>query len=257
MLERISPRMMSAHRRGGVIQGCLIALGVLLLLAIIGGVIVAMNWRSWTASGMRTAVTEAVQKSTLPPAEQAEVIAVVDQFADDFKDGSVTASQFFDVLTGFSESPMVPAMIVSGMQSEYVDKSTLTPEEKADGNKQLSRFVHGVYDKSIPQTKIDDVAAPISAPAGATNAVKIHTNNVNIELKDPEDVTPEELKAFLANAKAAADEANVPDQMFQIDWSNELQKVIDEALGRTPTEAATPPDETTPDTTTPPPGGNP
>lgn len=246
MLERISPRMMSAHRRGGVIQGCLIALGVLLLLAIIGGVIVAMNWRSWTASGMRAAVTEAMQKSTLPPAEQAEVIAVVDQFAGDFKDGTVTTAQFFDVLKGFSESPMVPAMIVSGMQNEYVEKSTLTPEEKADGNKQLSRFVHGIYDQTIPQTKIDDVIAPISPPAGTPGAVSVHTNNINIELKDPKDVTPEELKAFLANAKAAADEANVPDQVFEIDWSSELQKVIDQATGRTPavpagTDDAAPP----------------
>lgn len=34
MLERISLRTTTLQRRGGVIQGCLIALGVLLLLAI-------------------------------------------------------------------------------------------------------------------------------------------------------------------------------------------------------------------------------
>ncbi|MBK7404014.1 MAG: hypothetical protein IPJ41_05145 [Phycisphaerales bacterium] len=224
------------RRRGGIVAGCLIALGVVVVLLVIGGIIVAMNWRNWTGRGLHAIAQKSIAQSSLPIEEQNQVMAVIDNFTAEFEAGKVSAGQFGEVFKQFGESPIVPAMIVAGIQTEYIDKSTLTDEEKAEGSKDLSRFVHGVRNGQISQTKIDDVTQPIAAPLGSNSKFAIHSNNVNIELKKPEDVTPEELKEFLGNAKAEADKAGVADEKFIIDWSDELQKVIDKALGRIPAD---------------------
>ena len=243
MVRGLSPASIRGNRRGGVIAGCLIALGVLLVILVIVGIIVAVNWRSWTSRGLHSLVQTGVSSSAMPAEEQSEVMAVVDKFTAQFEAGDVSARQFGNVFKELAESPIIPAMIVMSVEADYITKSTLGDEEKATGSKDLSRFVRGVYDGSISQTKIDDVTEPIHAAMGASNKIAVHSGNVNIELKRPEDVTPEELRQFLANAKAEADKAGVPDERFEIDWSDELQKVIDRATGRAPTQPEPPAEE--------------
>lgn len=236
--------------RGSVLTGCLVALGVLVLLLVIGGVIVAMNWRSWTARGMHSVVEAGLSGSTLPVAEQDEIMAVVDGFTAEFKAGAVSASQFGQVFKELAESPILPSIVVAGVNADYIVDSELSDEEKAAGAKDLSRFVQGIYTGDISQTKIDDVTEPIHAPLGSSSKVAIHAGNVNVELKQSEDVTTAELQQFLANAKAEADKAGVADELFEIDWSVELQAVIDRALGRAPVLPEPPaeePDAGTPD----------
>lgn len=233
-------------RRGGVVAGCLVALAVVLILLVIGGVFVAMNWRTWTSKGMHALVEEAVSESALPLEEQREVMAVADTFIAEFETGNVSMAQFGRVVEELSKSPMIPAMVMMGVDESYIAKSALPEEEKAEGSKDVSRFVWGVYDGVISQTKIDDVAQPISAPPGDQDAVVIQTDRVNLRLKKPENVTNEELRAFLANANAAADEAGVPDEQFTIDWSAELQGAIDRAMGRPPAPPPAPPVMTEP-----------
>jgi hypothetical protein len=219
-------------RRGGVLAGCLIAAAVVAILLVIGAVFVAMNWRSWTSQALHGAVNAAVSESALPAQEQQEVMAVVEEFTAEFEAGDVSAAQFGEVLKQVSESPIMPAMVVMGVEKSYIETSSLSPEEKAEGTKHLSRFVRGVREGTISQTKIDDVTEPIHAPLGSQNKLSIHAGNINVELKQPEDVKPEELTQFLANAKAEADAAGIPDEKFEIDWSEELRGAIDRALGR-------------------------
>ncbi len=64
--------------------------------------------------------------------------------------------------------------------------------------------------------------------------MRINANNLNLELKMPEDVTPEELQAFLANCKSQADDAGVAPERYEIDMAAEFSAAIDRALGRAP-----------------------
>lgn len=225
------------HRRGDILAGCLVVAAIIAVIVVVGGVIVAMNARAWIGDAGSAAVREAVNKSTLPEAEKTEVLAVIDQFTAEFKAGDVSYAQAAQVAEQLAESPIMPALVVMGVEDQYIGKSTLSEEEKAEGGKQLSRFVRGLFEGTVSRTKIDDVAEPISAAPDARNKVSIHASNINLELKAPEDVTTEELNAFLANAKAEADAAGVPDERFEIDWSDEIQAAIDRGLGRAPAEA--------------------
>jgi len=235
------------HRRGGVLAGCLIALAIVGVLVVGVGIYAAMNWRTWASNGVNTIVEKGIEQSSLPDSEKQEVLAVVNSFTSEFEAGDVSVEDFFKVLEQLGQSPVMPAMVVMGIEESYITKSELTDEEKADGAKQLSRFVRGLSEDKISQTKIDDVTEPIHAPMGASDKVAIHTGNINVELKSPNSVTPDELRAFLANAKAEADAAEIPDEKVEIDWSDELQLAIDRALGRAPqapeAEADDAPDE--------------
>lgn len=239
------------HRRGGVLAGCLIALAVVGVLVVGAGIYAAMNWRTWASDLVDTVVEKGIEQSSLPDSEKQEVLAVVNSFTSEFEAGDVSVDDFFKVLEQLGQSPVMPAMIVMGIEESYISKSELTDEEKADGSKHLSRFVRGVAEGTISQTKIDDVTEPIHAPLDATDKVAIHAGNFNVDLKNPSSVTADELRAFLANAKAEADAAGVPDEKIQVDWSDELQLAIDRALGRAPQlpEADDAPDESADEST--------
>jgi hypothetical protein len=96
--------------------------------------------------------------------------------------------------------------------------------------------VRGLFAGDISKTKIDDVTEPMhyDPAAGGKAPMQINANNLNIQLKHPDDVTTEELQAFLANCKEAADGAGVPPERYEVDMAGEFSAAIDRALGRAP-----------------------
>ena len=181
-----------SRRRGGVLAGCLIALAIVGVIVVGVGIYAAMNWRTWASDLANTIVEKGVEQSSLPEAEKLEVMGVVNTFTGEFEAGDVSVEDFFKVLEQLGESPVMPAMIVMGVEKSYITDSELTDEEKADGSKQLGRFVRGVAAGTISQTKIDDVTQPIHAQMSDSDKVSIHTGNLNVDLKNPENVTSQE-----------------------------------------------------------------
>lgn len=235
-----------AGRRGGVMAGCLIALGVVVLLVVIAGVVVAMNWRSWTASAMDSGFTAIIDQAELAPADAEAMKGEVASLMQDFRDKKVTLEDLGKVMESVVESPVLAAASIMVVDKSYIGASELTAEEKAEGSTQLSRFVRGLFAGDISKTKIDDVTEPMhyDPAAGGKPPMQINANNINIQLKHPDDVTTEELQAFLANCKAAADQAGVPPERYEVDMAAEFSAAIDRALGRAP--ALPEPDTTTP-----------
>lgn len=222
--------------RGSVLQGCLVALGVLVLLLVIGGVVVALNWRGWTAGLMEQGITAAIDQADVSPEDSAAMKAEVASLMQDFKDKKVSVEDLAHVVEEVVQSPVMTAASVMFVDKSYVQSSSLTPEEKAEGTTQISRFMRGLFSEEISRTKIDDVTQPLHYQPGTDKRppVQINANNLNIQLKNPDDVTPEQLKEFLANCKSAADEAELPPERYQVDMAGEFSAAIDRALGRTP-----------------------
>lgn len=221
-------RLWGGSRRGGVLQGCLIVLGIVLLLAIAAGVVVAMNWRTWSADGLAVGVRKAVEETTLPEDQKLGITRQVDALAQDFKDGKVTLEQMARVFEQIAESPLLPLGAVLVAEEAYIKPSAMTPEQKAEAGLHISRFARGVAEKRIEREKIDVVLAPIS---------KRGAQQGDYELQEPQNVSVPELELMVAEAKKFADEANIPLERFQVDIAAELSKAIDQALGRTPAPA--------------------
>lgn len=232
------------ERRGGLAVGCLITLGVLFVLIAIAVVFVAMKWRGWAASMAQTATREVLRTSSLPDDQKQAITAEIDALAKDFEDGKVSLGEMQQVFQEVAESPLLPLAGVQVAKEKYIDTSTMTSEEKASAERSLQRFARGIHEGKITpaEEQITDAIKPI---------VRLKPGN-QWELK--ENPTRQEIDQFIANAKAKADEAQIPDEPFAIDFAAEIKKIIAEARGA-PTPAAPAPVPAPAPAPAPPPGG--
>ncbi len=222
-------------RRGKVLIGCLVALVLVVLLIVGGGVYVAMSWRGWTASFAEKIATEAIQSSDLPEGEKGEVLVEIKRLTDGFRSGDVTFAQLEQIGKDIAEGPLIPAAIVGGFEAMYLAPSGLSDEEKQAGGLALSRVAQAVSADKIEADPLANIFDPIQTVSSTGSGVHINHPEFNLHLKDPDDCTDDELREVIANAQAAADEAGMPNERLEIDASEELRAVIDRVLnGETP-----------------------
>jgi hypothetical protein len=211
---------LASFRRGGIPRGCLIALAVTLAIFIAVIVWVAMSWRGWAAGAMKAVAVNAVDTSTLSPEQKQAINTRIEQVVADWKDKKITTDQLGDILKAVAESPVMPLAMVGLADQQYVVPSTLPEEEKQAGRRSLQRFARGMFEKTIPKSAAEQQLDLISTKDAAGNR------------KMKQTLTPEELRTFLASAKAHADAAKVPDEPYTIDYAKEINKAIDSVLAR-------------------------
>lgn len=219
-LRRLAPRQ-SITRRGGILQGCLIVLAIIVVIVGVGLFWVYMNWRSWTASAMVEVTKAALVEFDLPQDQQQAIVAEIDRVAQDFKDKKISPQDLIRIMEQIAESPLLPIAGVIAAEKQYIEPAAMPQEEKADAVRSLQRLARGVHEKTIPKEAIEDVIKPIV------------TINPGGGWKFKQQATLEEVRQFIENAKSRADAANVPDEPYTIDIATELRKAIDRGLGRT------------------------
>lgn len=206
----------------GCLKGCLIAFIILVIIGLLGAWWVSRNWRGMLSGIASSAFNQAIDESQLPEAEKQEVKAEIERVTKGFTDGTITDQQMGQIMDGLLQSPLLPTVMVKGIESQYFDKSGLSAEEKAEGSVALQRFTNGMLTQKIGGAALDKVLAPIGdkQPDG--------------EWKLREKVTDDELRQFIAAAKAEADAAGIPEEVPPFDPSEELKKIIDAALNSAP-----------------------
>ncbi|WP_254507199.1 hypothetical protein [Anatilimnocola floriformis] len=210
--------------KSGCLWGCLIAglIGLLLLIvACVGGAYyVTTQAKQLVVSGVRFVVVQGIEQSELTAEDKKQVIAEVDRLVDAYRKGEINEKDAENILNELQESPLIPLFVCFGIEKQYLDKSGLSAEEKADARKQLQRLVRGGMDKKIDQEDLDELLAPLQqdGPKG--------------EKQIKPTLTDEEIKTFIAGAKELADEAEVPDEEFKIDIGDEVKKIVDRGLAK-------------------------
>jgi hypothetical protein len=227
---------MRARRRGGALKGCLIVLAVVALLAVVAGVVVWRNWRGWAATGFQQVSDQMVASMPVSDAERAEVKPIMDGVVDEFRQGTLTTAEMGQVMEGLQNSPLLAVLGAGLVTQQYVEPSSMADEQKAEARLEIGRLARGLQDGSITEAKLADVTTPIQGTGGP----EFSLGTVRIALKAPSTATAEELADLTARAKAAADEAGVPAEAYEVDASAELEKLLQSAIGRVPRKAATP-----------------
>jgi hypothetical protein len=212
----------------GCMRSCLTGcLWIGIVLIIVGGIlafVVYKNWRKWAANIGSDAIKQSLEASDLPAAEKAEIGVEVDRLAAAFREEKISLEQAAEIVRQIAESPLATSLIVSVVDTKYLASSGLSDEEKEAGRKTLRRFARGVIDNKIPEADRDTTLQHMA----------VKKADGNWELK--ERVTDDELRAFLAAAQANSDAAQIVEEPEVIDPSDELRRIVDEALG-----AAAPP----------------
>ena len=220
-LETLEPLESTPQQSSGcrnLALGCGCAAGCLLLVAVGIGVWVSMNWKNWVADIGKQVAADAVAKSSLPEVDKARIRNRINQLADDFKAGKVSTEQLGKVMEQIAQSPLLPLGLVMAADEKYVKPSGLTDEDKDAGRRTLQRLARGVFEKSIPDNDKQEVMKLVMEPQpGGGERLK-------------ERLTDDELKAFLEKAKEKADAAAVPDEPFEVNIADEIEKAIDNVL---------------------------
>lgn len=199
--------------------GCLIILSVLFILIVFAGWWVANNWRGWVADVGTQFVNQSIDESGLAEREKDEVKVQVKRVADALRENRISgeqANKFVDLL---SKSPLMPMLVVVGIDKQYIAKSGLSEDEKREGRVSLERFTRGMIDKKIDNQGFDAVMSHVADrdPDGD-------------DWKMRQKVSDADLRAALTEAKARADAANIPAEAEAVDPSDEFKRIIDEAL---------------------------
>ncbi len=142
----------------------LFGLGGLVVAALccgIGGYFAVKNAKNWAVDLARNFAVEAIKESDLTEEDQQQVIEQVDRVVAAYKAGEIDEEKLKKILTEVQTSPLLPLAVVYGMEKQYLDKSGLTDEEKADARKQLQRMIRGVMEKKIAESQVDALMVPL------------------------------------------------------------------------------------------------
>jgi hypothetical protein len=198
--------------------GCLVVCVVLFVLAVLIGFWISRNWRDWTAGLATEGIRQGMSESKLPPQEQQEIMVQVDRVATAFRENTISNDQLGVLVKRLVESPLMSLMGASIIEQQYLAKSGLSDEEKAADSQILQRFIRGAIDEKINEAGIDAAM------------VHVADRDANQQWQLRQKLTDGELRAFFAEAKKQADAAAIPEQPAEIDPSEEIRKIIDEAL---------------------------
>lgn len=205
-------------RRGSALKGCLIAAGIVIVLIATAGIIIGLNWKKWTVSMMQAGIKTQIAATSLPQDQKDRIIAKVEAVSNDWRDGKIDTQQLGRVIDTLGQGPFVPLALVYAADAKYVKVSKLSEDEKAAAKLALDRFARGVIEKTIPSDETKRLMTYVEV-SGTTNH----------QLKNV--LTEEELRKFIAAAKAKADEAKVPEEPYTANLADELDKAINQALG--------------------------
>ena len=82
----------------------------------------------------------------------------------------------------------------------------------------MQRFARGAFEEKISKHELKELMKLIS------------TTSADGQQQIKQQLTDAELNAFLEKAKGTADAAEVPDEPFEVNIADELEKAIDQAL---------------------------
>ena len=202
----------------GCLKGCLIVGVIGLIVAAIGIYWISQNWRGVLAD-FGTGIVEAViEESELPDQEKSEIMEQFNRIAGAFREGELSGEQLALVIEQVAESPLLPSIVVQGINRKYFANSGLTEEEKEAGRTALNRFVRGMIDEKISEDSFEQ----------AMSKIAVKQADEQWEFKDS--VTDEELRELIQFLKEKADAAEIPEVIDEVDPSDEMKRIIDSAL---------------------------
>jgi hypothetical protein len=208
------------------LSGCAIAAigcGVIILLGLIAAGIAA--W--WVSENIRevgtdiavSAMKEGLKELEVPDDQRQRMHARIDEIGEQFKQGNLELEQVGEIFKRISEGPLLPAGISLFVKRVYIRDSGLDEEEKAAAHLAIQRYSRGVIDKSISDATQQSVLDLIS------------TKDLQGNRQFKQQLTDDELREFIEAARKAADDAGVATEVPEINFADEFDKAIDEALG--------------------------
>lgn len=212
-----SPNTQNRGCRNAAI-GCGVAAVLMAIVGIVITVIIVLNWRTFVSNFTVDLAMQVVDQSEIPQDGKERIRKRLTALAEDFQAGRLSKEQIGAIIEKVVESPLIVIALVKSAETQYVKPSGLDADEKAAAHRTLERFGRGLFEQKIAPQQQDEVMQHVMRDEGEDRK------------KIKQKMTDDEVRAFLAKAKEAADDAQVPDEPFDIDIADEFEKAIDAVL---------------------------
>ena len=209
----------------------LVFVGLMFLggVLLVGGIwYVTANVDRWLVGFGREAIVAMIQESEIPAQEKTEVIEQIDRVVTAYKERKINQDDLNRVLTELQESPALMVVSLYGIDEDYLVDSGLSEAEIVQGRRVFQRVIRGVYEK-----KIDEDAFYAALPEERDIAEGDQKNGAVVRpasTTSPEEISTDDLREAIAKLKVMADNAQIPDEPFQLDIGDEFKKAVDKAL---------------------------
>lgn len=212
------------------LPGCLIGCGIVFIIFAVvisvGSYFLYTRGPALVAEIARTSINEALEQvDELPEEERKLIQKQVDRVADAFKNGDITVEEFGNAVEKIAQSPVIGSVALLVLESQYIDESGLSDEEKEQASRTVQRIWRGVIEEKIDPDQLKPIFEIISD--------KTKESNNEYEWSFKETLTDEELRSFLDELKTLADEAEIPDEDFEFSIGEEIKQIVDDLLDGT------------------------
>ncbi len=199
--------------------GGLLLVGFIFMGAI--GWYITRNAKSFAADMSVVATERILQESGMPKPQREQVVVRVRRIADGFKSGEVTINdleKFGEKLA--EDKAIIAAGLLYFIDSQVLNNSDLDEEQRERAGRALQRVARGVVDDRIELESLKDLVDEFLDPPGPDGDRQLKKN-----------LTSEEVEAIITTATELADEAEVPDEPFEIDIVEHIDTIIDDVMG--------------------------
>ena len=196
--------------------GCGVVCVVGFIGAGVGVMWLASNAREFGAGLAAQAFKAALAKVEIPAEQREKLLRRIDDAAQKFADNEMTFDQVEKLFEALAKGPIMLAALPLAAEKNYLEKSGLSDDEKSAAHVTIKRLVYGTLHELIPRDTVVSVLETLTT----------ENNDGSRELH--ENVSDQQLQAFLDAAKTAADDAEVPDDVPDVNFADEVEKVFDE-----------------------------
>lgn len=207
---------MSTGSKVGI--GCGIAALLFVILLVVGFFYVKSKAREFGADIASSMMKSGLEEFDIPAEQLTRINTRIDSIAQRFKDGEMDLDQVGAIFEEIGESPLLSAGMALFFQRSYLNESGLSDNEKATAEIAVQRFTRGVIDKKIPEKTSQEIIDSIS----------VKDEDGRRELR--KNLTDDELRTFVEAITTAADEAGIPEEVLEINFADEFDKAVDQAM---------------------------
>jgi hypothetical protein len=223
-VETVSAELIEPTRPRGTkacLIGCLVVFGIFLCLC--GGVAWFLHAnigriRAFAADTAREAIVSGIRESNLDEQEKEAVVVQVDRLVERYKSGDITLEQLGRVMEELAQSPLMGVLVMVSVDAQYIQPSGLSADEKEQAQRTMQRVLRGFLEEKIRQEELEE----------AMDFVMDRREDGSRDMKDS--VSDDDLRAFLSQLKERADAAEIPDEPFEVDISEEFGQAVERAL---------------------------
>ena len=208
--------------QSGMATALLVTIISIFVVFVAAGVYAVKNRQIWIAHGITAAMNAVINKSGIPAEEKSQVTEIIYQINQDYQAGQITTAELGLIFESVAQSPALIIGLVAQFEHSYVMPSGLSSAEKLTAHTELNRLARGLSGDTIGWEHVEAILAGIS----------LRGEDGTYHLKDPQEVSDEEIREVLLAVKLAADKAGISQNKVGVDISDEFRKSVEKALGR-------------------------